>query len=283
MQFASEQADVKKRKIGRPQDEEKNYAFLKVARFLQENDDEQITVVDLVENMEEYLVDSASTAYSRNHMKARLQEHFRDQIIITEINGKPNVVTFRSTVANILHDFHAQPKNVDLETEKLNIIRTASLIKSDIKLIKTLNDIYPLIETEAETNANFLPQTLKLLLEGLLASKDGVKVASVGQAIIQAARPRVILAPLQVGLAVQLYHHFASRFLIDILHRLGFCSSYQETQLFNQNVALDQGTDIPDYNGEFVQYVADNLDHNVRTLDGNDTVSWHGHDCYCYP
>ena len=275
MQFASEQPDVKKRKIGRPPDEEKNDAFFKVARFLQENDDEQITVVDLVEKMEEYLADSASTAYSRTHMKARLQEHFSDQIIITEINGKPNVVTFRSTVANILHDFHAQPKNVDLETEKLNIIRTASkLIKSDIKLIKTSNDIYPLIETEAETNANFLPQTLKLFLEGLLASKDDVKVASIGQAIIQAARPRVILAPLQVGLGVQLHHHFASRFLIDTLHRLGFCSSYQETQLFNQNAALDQGTDIPDYNGEFVQYIADNVDHNVRTLDGNDT--FHG-------
>lgn len=61
MQFASEQPDVKKRKIGRPPDEEKNDAFLKVARFLQENDNEQITVVDLVEKMEEYLVDSAST------------------------------------------------------------------------------------------------------------------------------------------------------------------------------------------------------------------------------
>ena len=131
-----------------------------------------------------------------------------------------------------------------------------------------------MIETEAETNANLLPQTLKLLLEGILASKDDVKVASIGQAIIQAARPRVILAPLQVGLAVQLHHHFASRFLIDTLHRLGFCSSYQEAQLFNQNAALDQGTDIPDYNGEFVQYVADNVDHNVRTLDGNDT--FHG-------
>ena len=275
MQFASEQRDVKKRKIGRPQDEEKNDTFLKVARFLQENDDEQITVVDLVEKMEEYLGDLASTAYGRTHMKARLQEHFGNEIIITEINGKPNVVTFRSTVAHILHDFHAQPKNVDLETEKLNVIRTASrLIKSDIKLIKTSNDIYPLIETEAETNANFLPQTLKLFLEGILASKDDVKVASIGQAIIQAARPRVILAPLQVGLAVQLHHHFASRFLIDTLHRLGFCSSYQEAQLFNQNAALDQGTDIPDYNGEFVQYVADNVDHNVRTLDGNDT--FHG-------
>ena len=57
-----------------------------MARFLQENDDEQITVVDLVEKMEEYLGNSASTAYGRTHMKARLQEHFGDQIIITEIN-----------------------------------------------------------------------------------------------------------------------------------------------------------------------------------------------------
>ena len=91
MQFASEQRDVKKRKLGRPQDEEKNDAFLKVARFLQKNDDEQITVVDLVEKMEEYLGDSASTAYGRTHRNARLQEHFGNQIIITEINGKPNV------------------------------------------------------------------------------------------------------------------------------------------------------------------------------------------------
>ena len=93
-----------------------------MARVLQENDDEQITVVDLVEKMEEYLGDSASTAYGHTHMKVRLQEHLGDQIIITEINGKPNIVTFRSTVANNLHDFHAKLKNADLETEKLNII-----------------------------------------------------------------------------------------------------------------------------------------------------------------
>ena len=138
-------------------------------------------------------------------------------------------------------------------------------------MIKTSNDIYPLIETEAETNANFLPQKLKLLPESILASKDDMKVASIGQAIIQAVQPQVVLVPLQVGLVVQLHHHFASRFLIDTLHRLGFCSSYQEAQLFNQNAALDWGTDIPDHNGEFVQYVADNGDHNIRILDGNDT------------
>ena len=41
--------------------------------------------------------------------------------------------------------------------------------------------------------------------------------------------------------------------------------------MFNQNAALDQGTDIPSFNGEFVQYTADNVDHNTRTLDWHNT------------
>ena len=73
---------------------------------------------------------------------------------------------------------------------------------------------------------------------------------------------------------MQLHHHFASRFLIDSLHCHGFCCSYQEVQRFGQNAAVDQGTEIPNHTTEFVQYVADNVDHNIRTLDGHDT--FHG-------
>ena len=262
--FTSDQPDHKKRKIGRPQDEEKNDGFLKVARFLWDNDDEQITVQDLVEKMEEYLGDSASATNSRIHMKAKLEEHFSDQIIITEINGKPNVVTFRSTVTSILHEFNAQQKYVDPETENLNIIRTASrLIKNDIKLIKTskFNEIYPLIKTEAETNANFLPKTLKLFLEGIIVGKDNVKLASIGQAVIQAAQPRVIIAPLHVCLAVQLHHNFASRFLIDTLHCYGFVLLTKRFSCLTRMLRWTR-----DYNGEFIQYVADNVDHNDEPL-----------------
>ena len=38
--------------------------------------------------------------------------------------------------------------------------------------------------------------------------------------------------------------------------------------------AVDQGTDIPEHSSQFVQYAADNVDHNIRTLDGNNT--FHG-------
>ena len=49
-----------------------------------------------------------------------------------------------------------------------------------------------------------------------------MKIASIGQAIMQAARPQVLLAPLQFGLGVQMHHHFRSCFLI------GRASTYED-------------------------------------------------------
>lgn len=92
---------------------------------------------------------------------------------------------------------------------------------------------------------------------------------------MQLIRPRTLLSPLQIGLGVQLHHSFASRFLVSTLNSLGFCSSYSEIQRFESNTSISQGLDIPDNLGQsFIQYVADNVDHNLRTLDGNNT--FHG-------
>ena len=93
--FFSDQPDSKKRKIGPPEDHETNNTFLKVVRYLQENEDEQTTVSDSVEKMREYLGESARSAYSNRYMKAKIEEYFAENIITTNINGKPNVVTFR--------------------------------------------------------------------------------------------------------------------------------------------------------------------------------------------
>ena len=65
-----------------------------VTKFLEEKDNEQITVSNLVEKMEECLSDTNSEAYRRQHMKTKHPEYFGDKIVITDINGKPNVVTF---------------------------------------------------------------------------------------------------------------------------------------------------------------------------------------------
>ena len=162
---------------------------------MEENDNEQITV---------------------GKLKKRVMEHFGDDVIITEINGRPNVVTFRSTAASILHKFYDLPKQQDDESEKLRIIETAAnLIKNDIKMMNTSNDIYPSPEDigSVEKKFEFVPITLCLFLRKMFVKKSNqTKIASVGQAIIQATRPRVIIAPLQIGLGVQMHHHFSCKF-----------------------------------------------------------------------
>ena len=267
----------KRAKLGRPRDNQRTLAFLEVAAYLEENDDEQITINDLIGLMEEKLADTEYETYSYTYMKKRLQDHFGDKIIQTEINGTANVVTFRTTAKALLQDHYQQMKQ-DPNEEKIRLVKTAAkLIREDIKDVETTYEAYPSCEDLESVDAGiqFLPETLQVLLEGLFTGKrTGAKVASIGQAMMQATRPRVLLAPLQLGLGVQLHHHFASRFLIDSLHRHGFCCSYEEVHRFERNAAQSHGTDIPNLTAEFVQYAADNVDHNIRTLDGHGT--FHG-------
>ena len=270
--FRKEKLCTKKLKLGRPEELDRTEAFLEVEKFLEEYDDEQITISDLISKMEVIPDDSEYSTYSRVHMYSKLKEHFGDHIVITHINGKSNVVTFRNTAAAILQDFYNSPQKHDLSSGKIRLVQTASkLIMSDIKLVETENNCYSSYDDfESQDKCiSFLPETLRKLLEVLIVGKGAkTKIASIGQAIMQAARPRVLLAQLLFGLGVQMHHHFGSRFLIDALHCHGFCYAYNEVQQIEQNAVLSYNTDIPNYTSEFVQYAADTVDHNSRTLDG---------------
>ncbi|CAC5406040.1 unnamed protein product [Mytilus coruscus] len=210
-------------------------SFLFAAKYLQQNEDEQITVTDLVKKMSKHC--RIDDAYGVQHMKNKLQEHFGDKIIISEINGKQNVVTFRNTVRSILHEFYEQTNtNRSIDEEKKSIIKAAAkILKSEILFSETSTKaLYPSPdELSAQNNMKYVPESLQTLLQTIFSGKDTrLKINSN---------------------------------LIDTLNSLGFCSSYTEIQKF----------DIPNFVAEsFLQYVADNVDHNSGTLDGNNT--FHG-------
>ena len=110
----------------------------------------------------------------------------------------------------------------------------------------------------------FIPHGLRLLLNDLFAGKNtSCKVSGVGHAIIQATCPRSLISPMQLGLAIQLHHHYISRYLVDTLNSLGFCISYSETVKFEKNATMctDIHNDhIIQLNSEsFIQYVADKM------------------------
>ena len=112
-----EMSTSKRAKVGQPKHKERKDAFLEVTEFLEHNDDEQITINDLICHMEVNPADSRHDAYSYVHMQKKLKEHFGYRIIETEINGKPNVVTFRSKAKTILHDYYNH-RNADPDIEK---------------------------------------------------------------------------------------------------------------------------------------------------------------------
>ena len=117
--------------------------------------------------MKTYLGDCDSLPYGFTHMKKMIKNHYGDEIIIAEINGKSNVVTFTTTASKILHDFHQQSERDDSLREKMRIIETAAkLIKNDIKSVIQSTDYYPISkETSAETAIDFLPESLRALLQ----------------------------------------------------------------------------------------------------------------------
>ena len=167
-------ADKYPRLSGRPKDEVRSEAFLQVTRYLEQNDDEQITIHNLINHMRSVIAEENCEPYNFPYMKSQLLKHFGERIIIAEINGKPNVVTFHSTASRILHDFHSQ-KHKDPEQEKAQITKTAAqLINNDIKTIKQSNDVYPSNAEMASTEAalEYIPDCLKTFLKIVFAGKD---------------------------------------------------------------------------------------------------------------
>ena len=62
--------------------------------YLRANDEEQIAQNDLKELMDYFLKDSPHETFATKCIKRKLQKQLKDEIVITKINGKPNVVTF---------------------------------------------------------------------------------------------------------------------------------------------------------------------------------------------
>ena len=274
---------AKRRKAGRPKDEDKEEAFQKMCSYLELNSEEQLTVTSLRHIMKGFLSNPDSEPYDNWSLKKHLKERFKDTIHFSEGGGLDDIVTMREQTSQILRSYYAQKcQEGDEESQKRAIIETAArLIKSDIiSEVSTVTSQYPSShDLKLDSALSFIPTSLLTALDTLFAGKDTRrKVAAVGQAIIQAVRPRAVLAPLQVGLAVQIHHLYRSKFIVDTLHEMGFCSSYAEVLRFEKNAAdcvepdvLGGDVDLPEMS---VLFAADNVDHNIITIDGKGT--FHG-------
>ena len=90
-----------------------------------------------------------------------------------------------------------------------------------------------------------------------------------GQANMQAPHPFHFWPLCKLGLGVQMHHLFPTKCLVGTLYQHGFPYSYSEVENRENNASVAQGTELSELsNNSFVQYSCDNVDHNLRPLDG---------------
>ena len=141
------------------------------------------------------------------------------------------------------------------------------------------NETYPTTEEigNFDKGVEWVPESLQLLLAYLIPQK--LKQLSIGQCIVQAAKPRSVLCPVTLSLGVELDKTFGSKWLLDHLARLGFTVSSGEVLRFKQSAIQHAKEHYNEVEQEvtdelFTQWSADNVDHNIVTLTGKGT--FHG-------
>ena len=100
---------------------------------------------------------------------------------------------------------------------------------------------------------------------------------SIAHAIMQFSQKEGYLSPLLLSLGLFVHQTTRSRVLIDILYSLGYSVSYTEVMNFERNAAVSNAT-YDNCNNEqesqdmFLQFIADNFDHNEDTKTGGNTT-----------
>ena len=162
------------------------------------------------------------------------------------------------------------------EKTKENIISAAArLIKADIKNMQLSCEKYPNEEDicSSEENNEWVPESLRAFMSNLISSS--VKRLAINQMIVQAARPRSAINPIPFGIGVSLEKSFESRWLTTCLSRLGLSISVEEVLRFKQSAAVFCNENLSHTSPEsFIQFIGDNVDHNIMTLTGHGT--FHG-------
>lgn len=278
----SQQKDLKtpsitNKVVGRPVDQQMMKWFEMLCHWLEsEGDAELYTLGEVHDKMKE--LSGESEVYTIKRLKQKLEEHYKECIFFAEVGGRSNVVCFRNMAKHIINDKWYADKKANIEDESERIVTAAAkIIKAEIREREYEHDIYPTKSdiSDIERNKQWVPDHLLKLLAIIIPSE--LRQSSIGQCILQSARPRSVIAPIPFGLGVELDHVFGSKWLITELYKLGFASSYDEVTTYKQCIIQTESPEsvLAEYfPGTFTQWVADNVDHNVGTLDGQNT--FHG-------
>ena len=237
-----------------------------------ENEAEIYTITEFAKLVE--LKSETDESFSHKYLTSLLKAKYQDHVLITSQGaGKGNIITFVDTAKYLIEEKFKSSKEQNVTSEKDRMVNiVGNLIKDEIRTLER-SETYPSQQElkDVEFLKTLVPKTLQTLLEILIP--NDIKRAAIGHAIISGSRAN-FNTPILFGVGVELDHCFGSKWLNNQMSRLGFSITNDEVRRYKQDI-LEKDETLPEIpQGSFVQWMADNVDHNVRTIDGKNT--FHG-------
>jgi hypothetical protein len=261
--------------VGRPENIIMSRAFDELCSWLESNAaDAELYTLDELRHKLEIFADHCEDVWTTTYLQEKLVAKYADEIVVADRNGRKNVVCFQNTARRIINDTWYSQREEKSETESIRIVRTAAkLVKASIREFMYNNEEYPSDNIVADINKakQWLPMLLQEFLGGVVC--DELKQVAIGHTIVQAARPRSAVSPVLCGIGVSVDHVLGSKWMIQMLARLGFSISYDEVNKYKQSSLFESCSEDLNQNPNFfTQWAADNIDHNLCTLDGLNSV-----------
>jgi len=243
---------------------------------LESEENGELDTIDEMGKQMECLCGDKSEAYSGKYVKQGLQEKYGENIFFADVCGRKNVLCLKNNAQRLINDKWYAEREDDVTKENQRIVDVAAkLIKASIRECVFTTDEYPLSDTirQPALAKQWVPPLLSSFLAAIIS--DEVKQTALGHSIVQACRPRSVISPVLFGTGVSVDHVHGSTTLLEMMSRLGFSVTADEVNRFKQSVVqMDRVDDVGDSLNTFTQWAADNVDHNVATLSGQDT--FHG-------
>lgn len=263
-----------------------NESVRELTRYLEENRDKQLSLTDLTKQLEE-----KKYQISKPTILSKLKDHFGDNLVITASSGSDTILCLTDTAFEVFstsceQNSDSYSQNIEFSTlaegekNKAVLDKALNIIMKDIWKVNSDKTTYTASDKMFDDLNKDVPETLQYLLKGIIRPKlldkenhdmeryERVRT-TVAHSIMATNVTKNFKSNLQLAVAVLVHRKFEKKNLVDMFHSLGVSSTYKEASLYEASAA-DQG-EITIKKGTFIQFVCDNADFNIDTLDGNNT------------
>ncbi len=268
-------------------------------------------LIDLLTQYKKHLqIDTDTEAtYTTAKLKQKLIQYYGDAIHITPQRGQSRssfVISSKVSLGDALKiatkmkaDLHIYKEHTPVEersreTDLSLVHRAMGIIRREMKDIPNLkSEYYPTCdELSLTASAAFVPPLLYQAILWLIEKDTAYEAAghvptediqrkclATAECIIYNHTNKI--TPLHLGMAIEMQHEHGKRSILETMNSHGFCVTYDEFRQFDTSLALDvvskinNGVFVPDgmvAHGGLLQEGDDNVDLNIETVDGKNTL-----------